>query len=680
MANFASIGISFTGVPNLDAQIAIAFTKNAIQYTRTWYIKTVRAQAWQVTRGVNAADQFSKFIAAVSADLDNDDVYGNFRVVTFGTNGTLIEANEYGWSPVFGYSFTYHGGGITGATTNEVLPVKDFRLTGYSIAAGTVPCSDVALTIIEADGVAPYTWVTPSNAATGLTAQIARGVSNQTISVTLEDSEANQATLASVVIPQTFTTALVTSVSVVPNAGGLDASITAFLTNPDSIFTYEYSIDGSNFQTSNVFPNLTDGDYTLYVTDGFGCLITYPFTVDIQNEIVRLDPYELIPKSNSLRFVKQVIKQYQTLDNTLYHESDYHGEYRPKYYQKYQSGDGKVITQFRSNYETITANLYDCAGELVQPLDIYQKSQNIGAEDKRDCTIFNLGDNQTGVFFTTGNIYDPGTTDITGTYNLNGNVPEWGIIGNTIVMAGVGSFIIKSVTYNDEVKANILVIDNTWTSANETEAKISECTYNRQPYEVYEAELNMNLLGFLGFEYYTVVINMTDSLYPVITYNSERIQVKDYHKDTFYLEYTEGPFSGIDYNTTPIGDEGMKGKLRLKGLDPYHTLTPGGESTLYKDSLSEPVKLKDVPTMEGTLYISEVPRYMVEKIRLAMSHENLWINGEKWMALENIDVQSFNHSALRNINVKLQRLDYEPYATNFIDLDGQQVEGQQIIE
>lgn len=670
MANFAGLIITFSGVSNLDSTINIVFTKNTVNYTRTWTCKTTRSQAFQYTRGLNANDQMGKFLSAATADLANDpQLYNQWTALSNTSTSMKFTATNYGWTTT---DYFVGGAFASASTIPEVLPAKDFRLTGHTIAAGAVPCQDVALTITQSDGVAPYTWVTPSNAATGLTAQIARGVSNETISVTLEDSEADQATLAGVIIPQAFSTSLITGISVVPNTGGLDATVTAFLTNPDSIFTYEYSIDGTNFSTSNVFPNLTDGDYTLYVTDGFGCLIAYEFTVDIQNEIVRFDPYAVIPKANSIRFVKQEITKYQTLDNTLYHNEHYLGEYKPKYYQQYQSNDGEILTQFRSNYTNIEANIYKCDGNLVQNLTINQKSNNIGAEDKRDCTTFNLGDNQTGIFFTTGNIYAPGTTDITGTYNINGNVPEWGIVGNTVVISGMGSFVIKQVTYNDEVNAQILVIDYVWLSGNETEAKIVECTYNRQAYEVYEFAIDTATVGVSEFNY--IVITMTDDDYPDLVFNSERIQVRDNYIRTNFIEYSGSEFTGIDYST------GYTGRVRVKSLNPYHQLTPGGEITTYKDSLSETIKLKDVATMEGTMFISEVPRYMVEKLRLIFSHEDIWINGEKWINEEAPDVQSFPHSALRNVNVKLRRRDYESYATNFIDLDGQNITGQEIIE
>ncbi|GAH21483.1 unnamed protein product, partial [marine sediment metagenome] len=115
-----------------------------------------------------------------------------------------------------------------------------------------------------------------------------------------------------------------------------------------------------------------------------------------------------------------------------------------------QKTDGTITTQFRSNYDELSARLLDCEGNLISTISIDQKSDNLGAQDKRDCIAYNAGDNQTGIYFTNGNIYDPGTLDIIDTYELNGNLPEWGVIGNTMVLTGAvaGSYVIKQVIFD----------------------------------------------------------------------------------------------------------------------------------------------------------------------------------------------------------------------------------------
>ena len=62
------------------------------------------------------------------------------------------------------------------------------------------------------------------------------------------------------------------SVTINPNeliAFGTDNTVTAIVTPTSN--DYLYSIDGTYFQSSNVFTNIPGGDYTLTVINKFGC-------------------------------------------------------------------------------------------------------------------------------------------------------------------------------------------------------------------------------------------------------------------------------------------------------------------------------------------------------------------------------------------------------------------------
>ena len=665
MASFTKIEVDFFGVSEIGASYDIKFTRlsDSHEITIAWRCVATRTAAFQYTQGVDQTSQGINALSAASADVANDAILSPvFNVETI-TDGFRIIANAYGWDVTL---VSQSGVGRTNINSfPEVAPAKDFQLTGFSLAEAVIPCVDIEVTITEnGDGVAPYTWITPSSASTTLVADIARGASNQLITVTLEDDETDQATLNNVAIPRLFTASEISSVSVVTNQGGLDATVTVFMVDLVTFPNVTYSLDGSNFQTSNVFPNVVDGAYTLYVNDGYGCIATQPLTVDTSASVQRALPYGLVQKVNSLRYIQAVSKQYNTLENTLYRDETYLGENQPFYAQPYQTNDGIITTQFRSNYDQLSAKLLDCEGDFVSTLTIDQKSDNIGSQDKRDCIAFNRGDNQTGLYFTTGNIYDPGTTDIIDTYELNGNLPEWGVVGNTVVMTGTitGSFVIKQVVFDSTIQANALVIDYIWISGNETEAVIAEVTYNKLAYETYEFDLDANITEGV---YYTQIL-MEDSLdeYPDLIFNSEWIEIKATHLRTNFIEYSENPNTGIDYST------GYVGRVRIKSLDAYANLTPNNELTQFKDSLAETVTLKAVATMEGALFIQAVPRYLVEKINIIFTHFTILVNGEPWAATESQETQNFDHFSLKNITVNLIRKSYEEYGTDNVDLDG----------
>ena len=674
MANFAKIEIQFTDFSSSQgAELKIEFAGSST-YNLLWSSEVIRTIAYTYTISlIDEYDQASLVFAAISADIANHGNLQSKMVVTKSADTITIEANEYGWA------ITDDGTTLdveaTLTPTAEVLPTKDFQLLSSSLAAASVaaPCGNIELTITSnSDGVGPFTWISPSLSSTtsGQTtyAEVSRQAALSSLNVTIQDADTDQATLNNIQIPPIFTALFISSISSVGNAGGLDSTVTVFMTDTSthgSLFSYTYSLDGINFQVSNVFPGIVDGSYTLYVNDGFGCVITQGFTADAATTIQRRTALELVPIANSLRFVNQEVTQFDTYENTLYQDVEYLGEHTPFYAQPYEHNDGIVLTQFRSNYDSLSARVLDCDDNIISTSTITKKSDNLDARQKMDCIGFNLGDNQIGLYFISGNIYDPSDDSIIDTFTLNGNLPEWGVVGNTVIISGQfsGSYIIKKVQYDSSVLSNILVIDQAWTSGNATEALIGDCTYDRLNYEAYEFPID---LSALASGTYKAQILMEDSLseYPDVSYISEWFKVATEHIRTNYLEYYNSPFTGIDYTT------GFIGKLRVKSLDPYNKIKPGGEILAYKDNLFKTTKLKDVATMEGLFYVMAVPRYMVEKLRLAFAHLNISINGEEWVNEELLEYEDFDHSALRNVTVQLRKVNYEEYGTDIIDIDG----------
>ena len=110
----------------------------------------------------------------------------------------------------------------------------------------------------------------------------------------------------------------------------------------------EYSLNGSEWVSSNVFPGILEGDYTLYVQDDFGCLINKNFTV---KEFGVNVPFFHLSKINAMRYANRVqwgdSANYKTDDNTLSCEVDVPLPY--KEIQLFHSAD-IIPTQLKSNY------------------------------------------------------------------------------------------------------------------------------------------------------------------------------------------------------------------------------------------------------------------------------------------------------------------------------------------
>lgn len=662
MANFAKIIISFNGISDLSSTFTIRFNET-INLDRQWTCVTTRSGSFQYERGSDQDDQALKCLDAVAADIANDGTLSPFMIVDNPDDGALeITANEFGWT----IELLAETGNVDATFTEvpEVLPVKNFQLLGFTLAQAVLPCANIEVTITENDGVAPYTWISPANASTTLSADIARTASDQLITIILEDSEADQASLPNVTIPRLFTAVEISNISVVTNVGGLDATVTVFMATED-FGTYQFSIDGSNFQLSNVFTNVVDGSYTLFVNDGFGCIVNTGFTVDVSQSIERDAAVGLVPTANSMRMVQRITSRFNNLENTLYQDEFYPNETKHRYNQLYQTNDGVIPTQFRSNYDGLSVKIVDCDGDTIQTPSIVQKSNNISARDSRDVNVFNFGNNQTGIFFTEGNTYDPGTTDIIGTFNLLGALPDWGVVGNTVVLTVgvVGSFVIKQVIFDSRVQAQTLVIDNIWTSGNFSEVAIADVTYNRLPYEVFEFNVD---LSTLADGVYSNELTMIDSLEerPTLIFESERYLIAAEHRRTAFIDYFISKGTGIDYDT------GYQGHVRLRANDPEARQLPGGEIVALTDSGGNIQKLKDSPTMSGEMWMEGQPRYMIEKLRLIFGHKRYFINGLEWQNQEAFEDVQVENSSLDNATIIVQRVGYEAFKTDNISVDG----------
>ena len=374
MANFASINSEFSDISDLESTFKIRFvnTTRAIDLTFTWICKSLRVASFQYTQGTDPGDQGNKSLQAVSADIASSSL-NSYMNVSIYVDAFAIEANEYGWTieEVAGSGSS----NITLTEVPEVVPVKNFELTGSSLAEAVDPCVDIQVTITENDGVAPYTWITPSSASTTLVADVARAAGDQLITVTLEDSETDQASLLNVPIPRIFTNSEIADISIVTNPGGLDATVTVLMATQD-FGVYQYSIDGENFQVSNIFTNVPDGDYTLSVNDGYGCVVTTPFTVSLPTA----DNYFRVPRLNAIEFKVPDGKR-PNFNNTLFVDMQLpHRAQENKYCQVYFIDDDPEPVQFQSTFGTHIVKVFNyTTGVLlatINPIIVYDSPEN----------------------------------------------------------------------------------------------------------------------------------------------------------------------------------------------------------------------------------------------------------------------------------------------------------------
>lgn len=313
--------------------------------------------------------------------------------------------------------------------------------------------------------------------------------------------------------------------------------------------TLEYSLDGSVWQTDNVFNSLPEDNYTLHVRDNYGCSFSKDFSVTASGIYL---PYFNISKSNSLRFANRVTWRdsgnYKNDENTLSCEADVKNAF--KQIQLFQTSD-VITTQFKSNYTTNTVKVIKAdLSEVIVP--VVKKSNNIGLTDSRDGRMYDLGNGKTGVYFTTGNVYDFNTGLVVGDpHYLNGTLPYWGKAGNYIKIASAW-FLIESVIYDENKNSDVIVFSNNYTSPDALVIVGSQ--YNKFDYEIYEFTIDM--LAYMD-ENIRVKIELTDPNFYTINLISELINVKVRQLKTVEIDYWNDDNTDVFYST------GIRHKIRV---------------------------------------------------------------------------------------------------------------------
>ncbi|URM37133.1 hypothetical protein [Flavobacterium anhuiense] len=430
----------------------------------------------------------------------------------------------------------------------------------------------------------------------------------QTVTVLVEDSNGKQDS-KTVTLPSLL------------NAGNFQIDVnnspngaTVIVSNVNSAgLTLEYSLDNLTWQSSNIFSGLITGDYMLYVRDQFGCTVNKAFFVD---EFGIQSPYFYISKSNSIRYAKRVNWElpgnYKNDENTLSCEVDVDQVYQEV--QQFQSTD-IINTQFKSNFKSLTATIVrENLPEVSIPIE--KKSNNIGIKDKRDSRKYSLENGKTGLYFLSGNTYDFESNAISGTYTLNGLLPEWAVAGNYLII-GTAWFIIEEIIFDDLKNADVIVYSENF-SGPETNVIVGSI-YNRFNYEVYEYKVSMN--SYTDQKFQVRLVN-ADPNFSTITYLSEEIWCKEKHEDLIEIRYRNTTNTDVFYST------GIEYLLRIPLTNIKGKVDE--ESELHKTDTD--ARLLNADLYEVDEFVFEpVTKEIWRKIMIALSHEKVWLNGVEYV-------------------------------------------------
>jgi hypothetical protein len=406
--------------------------------------------------------------------------------------------------------------------------------------------------------------------------------------------------------------------------------------------SFDYSLDGTTYQSSSVFESLSVGNHTLYVRDSLGCVKTFSVTNSGQENINNVQPYTYISESNSLRFIKRVTHEncgnYKNQFNTLSCEENL--QIPNKFTQLFQECD-TIKTQIKTSYQNVEVYAKDNSGAFTE-IEAQKIVNNIQISDKRDCTYYTYN-GQLAVLFTTGNTYDYDTTDITGTYVLNGALPPYGTVG-TWVETAYGNFQIANIRLADNGERSLIF--NVTINLSSPVSGTIQTIYNRESYDIWEFDTDMSLFLnttiTIGIRFYQTEVDVN---FPDVFWISEKISVKTRWGRSIEIVWSNSK------NTDVYFYSGITMKNRLNNAFINTELSDGDVEIQKTDSQVISIDATNYNAVEFEALA--LTTGMVRKLKLALKHDNLIIENVPYKLAENPETERQGQSNFYRLKAKL---------------------------
>lgn len=404
----------------------------------------------------------------------------------------------------------------------------------------------------------------------------------------------------------------------------------------------QFSLDGITYQDETIFTDMPFGESTLYVRDAYRCVKTFLVTNDGETNGNVTTPYTYISESNSLRFIKRVTHEncgnYKNQFNTLSCEENL--QIPNKFTQLFQGCD-TIKTQVKTSYQNVEVYAKNNAGTFTE-ITATKIVNNIQIEDKRDCTYYTYN-GQLSVLFTAGNTYDYDTTDVNGTYVLNGALPAYGTIG-TWIETDYGTMQIANIRLADNGERSLIfnININLLTPVVGTIQTI----YNRENYDIWEFDTNMNLFLdktiTIGIRFYQTEVDVN---FPDVYWISEKIQIKTRWERSIEVIWSNSKNTDIYFYS------GITMKNRLNFCFINTNLSDGDVEIQKTDSQVISIDATNYNPLE--FEVLGVTTGIARKLLLALKHDNLIIENVPYKLAENPELERQGQSNFYKIKAKV---------------------------
>lgn len=401
----------------------------------------------------------------------------------------------------------------------------------------------------------------------------------------------------------------------------------------------QYSLNNIDFDSSNSLTGQISGEYTVYIKDSLGCIVSIDYSVD---ERAGADPILYISKNNSITFSKDEVWDGQSVmkndENTLSETSLSKINYKENLL--FQTQDNTTI-QVKSNFQTIRAFIEDGCDSVLE-VPVVKMSNNINRFLGIDGFIYNYKQGYSGLYFVSGNTYlDDGSID--SQFVLNGNLPDFAIIGQFVEVfdggGSVGFFEIEDVVYDPNVNKRAIIFRHSFTG-NPSAVRV-ESHYDLLNIEVYHFNVDFSIVEEENCRIY---VKGEDTVFPEERQYSENIYVKDLHERTVAIEYFGDDNRDIFYAY------GIKHFIRLEFSD--ITALIDDKISISKGDNTSSVNASDL--YDGNKFEFEgLTRDNFLKACIAVSSPYIKINNIGYIKKESLNYENIKGTNLYNLSVDM---------------------------
>lgn len=613
----SSIALEFHSQPADGTKITIVDSLTGISMTETF--KPTRTEVGQSVIGSDLQQTVFNYNKYFGIDYNNTSLY----TISYNTLLQTVSISANNVNSQFSVSENTTAGAVTTSINNEAPPVV-FGIDSIAISEASVnPCDNVKLTIEtseEAEWI--LSPVTQSVNTNPLVIDVPRE-ENITVTMSLDGVNKSQTISVPKLLASYF------DLDVINTPSGASVRVNKnYLYAP--LFSLTYSLDDSTYQSSNYFPNLSEGDYTVYIKDSIGCKVSIDFTVD--EFVANVVDYDAICEVSNLNPIRYKVNEswsstvLKTPNNTLSFEENVKMPNKA-FVQPFVKTDAP-ITQIKTNYSTVEAKIIDNQGNETS-LTVSKRTNNMNITDVRDAVVLGTtynNQNYVAVKFSGGKTYNPITLAENGDYNMGESVPDWINKDDYLNIQGVGWYKVLDVVYNTNayvVVVNLLFADFPLTAGT---FKVST-VYNAIDFERYEFVPNLATLE----GYYKIQIDISDSDFGSKSFLSEWLDIKAEHPNTKLIQYYNSENNEINFNT------GFVGAIRL----------PLADDLTWKTNTEQEIYVTDTNTVNleskyrgfWDFRSKLLPTMMAEKIALILIQDRLFIDTVNYLTEGEIETK-----------------------------------------